>query len=399
MPNTLKYGDNVKNMINSMTAAQDRLQLDTQRKISTDNKEEIPYQEAALYELNDDDRVIYDAFEKYTKGEYVPGFNFHDFLATPQAKILMPQTIIGTMRRAQMVECFVSKLYKEIPVRGSNIIVFPSIGTLRAHDLAEGQEYPEEGLAIQTHQTDTVSILKVGLRVAYTEELLQDAEWPIISIMTEEQGKAMARHKEEKIFYEWRKHGWTVFDNAIRGTHPEAGTTGVDYHNQLNDTLSVDDLLDLIITVMNNEHVPTDLYFHPLVWPLMAFNGMVGSMGAAPESPNASFQLGPGSMQGRLPFAFTVNLSPFAPIDKEAKTYDFFCIDRNNIGEVLMREKLTTDRFTDPRVDIHNVKCRERYGLRTNDQGRGVCMAKNISLARSFPISDRVTEVSPPSHL
>ena len=153
-------------------------------------------------------------------------------------------------------------------------------------------------------------------------------------MMLSEAGRAMARHKEQKAFNEWLTHGHIVFDNELRKQDPvkwaEAGTTGLDYLGNYNDTLAVEDLLDLIIAVYNNEYTPTDLVMHPLAWTAFAKNGLTGGL-AAPydreakrEVPSGSFKLGPESIQGRLPFAFNVNLSPFAPIDKVEKKFDIF---------------------------------------------------------------------------
>ena len=210
----------------------------------------------------------------------------------------------------------------------------------------------------------------------------------------------MARLKEQKAFDEWKRHGWTVFDNSLRARIPEAGTTGLDFEGNMNDTLSIDDLLDLIICVYNNEYTPTDLIMHPLVWTCFARNGLTGSF-TAPferdikrEMPNAQFKLGPESIQGRLPFAFNVNLSPFAPIDKVNKTFDMFCVDANNVGVQIVKEDLKTEEFRDPARDLNNVKVIERYGYGTYNEGRAVCSAKNISMAKSYATPERVITIN-----
>ena len=214
-----------------------------------------------------------------------------------------------------------------------------------------------------------IKINKSGVRVQFTDDVRKETEFDIIGMMLSEAGRAMGRHKEQKAYIEWLMHGWTVFDNDLRQDYPEAGTTGVDFNNNLNNTLSVDDLLDLLISVYNNEYTPTDLIMHPLAWMCFAKNGLTGALtslsdkNAKVESPNASFKLGPESIQGRLPFSFNVSLSPFAPIDKVRKTFDMFCVDRNNVGVQLVKDELKTEEFRDPSRDISNVKCIERYGL------------------------------------
>lgn len=241
-----------------------------------------------------------------------------------------------------------------------------------------------------------IKINKSGIRIQFSDDIKQETEFDIIGMMTSEAGRAMARHAEQKAYIEWLMHGWTVFDNNLRTQFPEAGTTGVDFSNNLNNTISIDDLLDLLIAVYNNEYTPTDLVLHSLAWITFAKNGLTGSLtsltdkNSKVESPNASFKLGPESMQGRLPFSFNVNLSPFAPLDKKNRTFDMFCVDRNNVGIKLVKTELSTEEFRDPSRDITNIKAVERYGYGTFNEGRAVCSAKNISMARSYPHPDRM---------
>lgn len=363
------------------------------------NGEFLTDNELAMYTLTDKDAEVMSLFDRMTEGESIPGFTLNDFLATPQAKVLIPRVVVGTMKKAADPLYLASSFYKKIRLKNGQAVMFPSIGVMRAHDVAEGQEIPQETLDWQLHKGSLISVGKSGIRVQFTEELIKDCEFDIIGMMLSEAGRAMARHKEQKAYIEWLMHGWTVFDNNLRKKDPvkfaQAGTTGVDFNNNMNDTLSVDDLLDLIIAVYNNEYTPTDLIMHPLAWTTFAKNGLTGAL-TAPydreskrEKPNAGFKLGPESIQGRIPFAFNVNLSPFAPLDKDAKTFDMFCVDRNNVGVQLVKDDLKTDEFRDPSRDIRNIKTIERYGYGTFNEGRAICSAKGISLAKSYPVPER----------
>lgn len=352
------------------------------------------------YEMTQDDAKVFDAFSKVLDGKSVPGFTFKDFVASPQAKVLIPRIIIGTMRQAADPVYLASNFYKKIRLKNGQAVMFPSIGVMRAHDVAEGQEIPEESVDWNLAKNSLIHVGKSGIRIQYTDELQKDLEFDLISVLLSEAGRAMARLKEQKAFDEWKRHGWTVFDNSLRARIPEAGTTGLDFEGNLNDTLSIDDLLDLIICVYNNEYTPTDLIMHPLVWTCFARNGLTGSL-TAPfdkniqrEMPNAQFKLGPESIQGRLPFAFNVNLSPFAPIDKVNKTFDMFCVDANNVGVQIVKEDLKTEEFRDPARDLNNVKVIERYGFGTYNEGRAVCSAKNISMAKSYATPERVITIN-----
>ncbi len=382
------------NILDQMEQANASLQSELQDKLNKG----LPLTDSEIeqYQLTEDDTKVFNAFGDVLDGKTVPGFNFQDFLASPSAKVLIPRVIIGTMRQAADPVYLASKFFSKIRLKNGQAVMFPSIGVMRAHDVAEGQEIPQETVDWQLHKNSLIHVGKSGVRIQYSDELKSDLEFDLISVLLKEAGRAMARLKEQKAFDEWLRHGWTVFDNSLRTKIPEAGTTGLDFQGNYNDTMSIDDLLDLIIAVYNNEYTPTDLIMHPLVWTCFARNGLTGSL-TAPferdvkrEMPNAQFKLGPESIQGRLPFSFNVNLSPFAPIDRVGKTFDMFCVDANNVGVLIVKDELKTEEFRDPARDLNNVKVIERYGFGVYNEGRAICSAKNISMARSFPFPERV---------
>ena len=103
--------------------------------------------------------------------------------------------------------------------------------------------------------------------------------------------------------------------------------------------------------------------------------------------------MGPESIQGRLPFAFNVMLSPFIPLDKKNKRFDMYVVDRNNIGVLLVKEDLTTEEFREPARDIRNLKIKERYGIGILNEGKAVAVAKNISMAKSYNEPTRIKSV------
>lgn len=381
------------NILDQMEQANASLQKELQDKLQKGMS--LSDAEIEQYQLTEDDEKVFTAFGNVLDGKNVPGFNFKDFLASPSAKVLIPRVIIGTMRQAADPVYLASKFFNKIRLKNGQAVMFPSIGVMRAHDVAEGQEIPEETVDWQLHKNSLIHVGKSGVRIQYTDELQSDLEFDLISVLLKEAGRAMARLKEQKAFDEWLRHGWTVFDNALRAKIPEAGTTGLDFHGNYNDTMSIDDLLDLVIAVYNNEYTPTDLIMHPLVWTVFARNGLTGSL-TAPferetkrEMPNAQFKLGPESIQGRLPFSFSVNLSPFAPIDRVGKTFDIFCVDGNNVGVQIVKDELKTEEFRDPSRDLNNVKVIERYGFGTYNEGRAICSAKNISMAKSYAFPER----------
>lgn len=352
------------------------------------------------YKLTDEDVQMMEVLKRVADGEDVAGFNLTDFLASPQAKILIPTVVIKQARTAADPVYLASNFFKKIRLKNGQAVMFPDFGVMRAYDVAEGQEIPQESIDWQINTNGLIKVGKSGLRIQYSEELLKDCEFDIVGMLVSEAGRAMARHKEQKAFTEWLSHGWTVMDNNLRKLDPvkyaEAGTTGLDYQGNLNDTMSIDDYLDIILAVYNNGFQCTDLVMHPLAWLPFAKNGFTGALTAPYERetkrelPTSNFKIGPESIQGRLPFSFNVNLSQFAPIDKKAKTFDLFAVDRNNVGVLIQKDDIKTDQFNDPSRDIFNIKFVERFGFGVNHEGRAICSAKNISMAKSFATPERV---------
>lgn len=355
------------------------------------------------YKLTEEEIKMMDGFKLAMSGEEVYDMpKMNDFLATPSAQILMPQVVIGAMREVSEPMYIASNFLQKVRLKSGQSMVFPSIGTIaRAYDIAEAQEIPEETMDWQTHESNEVRVGKVGLRLRVTDEMISDAQWDIISMMVKAAGRAIARHKEKKIFTAFSKHGHTIIDN--KSANPLMHTTGLDVDGTPNNTISSEDLLDIIIGVMANEYNPTDLIMHPLAWTVFARNELTGalqinnqmggSFAAKTYPKGGNFAMGPESIQGRLPFAFNVNLSPFAHLDKKEKLFDITCLDKNNVGVLLQKTDLSMEKFDEPARDIQNMKFVERYGVGILNEGRGVVNAKSISMEKSYPEVQRVKQV------
>lgn len=209
-------------------------------------------------------------------------------------------------------------------------------------------------------------------------------------------------------------HGTPVFDNNVREQLPEAGTTGRDQNGNFNDTLSVEDFLDLVLALMGNNMTPTDIIMHPLTWVIFARNSMIGNgltygafggsqvhpwgatqgtlefAGLSAEQGHQKLIMRPEQVQNRLPVPITINFSPFVKFDKERKLFDMYCIDRNNVGVIVEKEGLTTDNWTDPERDLRLLKVKERYGVGIINNGRGITVAKNLAVAPTYPVPPTV---------
>lgn len=99
---------------------------------------QITDEEALAYQLNDDDNKVLSYFNKVINGEAVPGFSIRDFLASPQAKVLIPKIVIGAAKKAQDPIYLASKMFKKIRLKNGASVQFPAFGVIRAYDIAEG---------------------------------------------------------------------------------------------------------------------------------------------------------------------------------------------------------------------------------------------------------------------
>lgn len=349
------------------------------------------------YQLSEQEQALFSYFKN--SGES-PAFSqdffktepelpaIREFLATPSAKQLIPRLVIGAARRAMEPLYVGTRLLRPVTMRqAGDIVMFPSFGAMKADFVGEGEQYPRGSVDWQKHQGAEIRVRKHGIQVDVTEETIKYSMWDVLGMHLEEAGRALARHKEQQAFRNFSRHGHTVFDNTE--SDPNAHTTGRDEFGNFNNTMSVEDLLDVLIALHANGFTPTDLMMHSLLWPMFARQaltvGPLTSNPPVPDQPSGSFQLGPGAIQGRIPFAINVMLSPFIPFNEESKTFDVYAVDRNNVGVLLIQEPLTQMEFDDPERDIRSIKMREIYGCGILNEGRGIAVSKNIKLGLSFP--------------
>ncbi len=360
----------------------------------------------------------FDLMERMTRniyGDYSKGrANIQETLTTTDTVKLIPKVIEGQLREAAEPEYLGTRFMNTVNVEGgaSTVYVIPVVGELVASEVSEGGRYNEDYVDFNTVENTALEIRvkKIGLKVAITEEAISDSSWDILGINIRKMGKAMARYKEEWIFNTFSDHGHVVFDNNLRAQMPEAGTTGRAQDGNFNDTLSIEDFLDMVLGLMGNGFVPSDVIMHPLTWVVFARNSMIGNglsfgaLGGGQVHPWNSVQGTPGfaglsatsagqklimrpeQVQNRLPVPLTINFSPFVHFDKINKRFDMYCIDRNEVGVIVQKEGLSTDNWTDPERDIRLLKVKERYGVGVLNNGRAITVARNIAVATSYPV-------------
>lgn len=335
---------------------------------------------------------------------------------------MIPKVIEGKIREGAEPVYLASQFFNTVQVENGNSVsyVIPVVGEMNAFEVSEGGKYQESSLDYNTIEASPLEIRvsKVGCKISITEEALSDSSWDIYGLASRKMGRAMARFKEERCFNAFSTHGHVVFDNNLRKQVPAAGTHGMAEDGSYNDTLSVEDFLDMAIAMMSNGKNPTDVIMHPLCWIVFAQNSMIGNgltfgalggshvhpWGATQGTPGFAglqadqgpqkFIITPDQVQNRLPLPMTMNLSPFVTFDKAAKKFDMYILDREEVGIIAQKEAISLENWSDPERDVNLMKTKEVYGVGILNNGKNICLARNIAVAPSYPKAPRVEIVN-----
>lgn len=354
-----------------------------------------------------------------------------DALSVPNAPLLMPKVISNIVKEAQEPLLVGTSLLQRINHSYGQQITFPAVGALTAADIGEGMEYPERSLNMGG-STVTANIGKSGVAVKVTDEMIRYSQFDVIGMHLRAAGRALARHKEVKIFNHIRALGVTAFDNVNPTQSLSGVTTGRDLEGAGNGSVTMDDVFDTYAHVITQGFFPDTLLMHPLTWTMWVKDATLRSFvlangggsyfaswmgnpaGRAPWDGSSQGGLGVSSGQTILPgqtstggaaphgqqgsvtgdFPQTLNsspmlpgymnvpfriiVSPFVPYDARKKLTDIYMFDSSELGVLIVDEEVTTEEFDDPRVDIRKIKLRERYGIGILNEGKAIAVMRNV---------------------
>lgn len=340
--------------------------------------------------------------EKYSKmmtfeGRKLPKvdrISVTEALTTADANIMIPRVISQVIVEAAEPLYLASQFFQRVSIDGpGRSMEFIHFGAIRAFEVQEGGEYPNQtlNLAGQTlNPTVDVKVKKYGLKVQITDEMVSDSQWDVIGLHLRAAGRAMARKKEEVIFEEFNKHGHVVFDAAKYKPGQDGYPTGRGFDGNYNGTLTAEDMIDMAVSIMSAGFTPTDIIMHPLCWGLFAKNAMLDVPGAN----IAAFGQGqyfkdPKQFNTNNSLGLNIIFSPYIRFDQVGKTFDFYILDRNNIGVLLVKDEISTEQFDDPLRDIQTLKVKERYGVGILYGGYGLGVARNIKYAKTWAAPER----------
>ncbi len=328
----------------------------------------------------------------------------------------IPRVISQIVRESVEPTIALTPLLQRINYSAGTSITFPAIGNaFVASDIPEGGEYPEATMEFAGQVTATIG--KSGIAVKMTEEMIRYSMFDVMSMHLRGAGRALARHKEQKVADMITANAQVEFDNT-GGTN----TTGRALDGTLNGTLSVEDLFRMYASMVDDGFVPNALIMHPYGWLSFAMNPALRQLGFSTN--NTMFHPASGDIASAeawrvgglnqetkfanpqnvattmapvpagLPVPLRIIVSPFVPYTAASggtpALTDIFMVDTNELGVLVVDEDVVTDEFSDPARDIKKVKLRERYAIENINNGLGIRVARDIAIDASYELFPNV---------
>lgn len=388
-----------------------------------------------MHKKFDSTSAFADNFDLYldtwmNNGRYEPTqdiLTVKDMITTSNASEWLPQIVENVVREPVEPNLIIPMLLDNVAYDGSSKITFGSIGSLVAFDIPEGGEYPEQSLQIGPGAM-TVTTGKVGLSFKFAEEMIRDAKFDVINMHLRAGAAALARKKEVKGMNFISSMGVTLFDNVRPTTSAFGPCTGRGISGAGNGSCRMEDLMKAYAHIMIQGYVPDTILIHPLAWamwmsdPLLQTivkntgmgqyfqphnmpqgarpwrNASQGGMGitsgygavvpagnAASQTPTANLKLDQNLQSAAVipsyfPHPLRVIVSSFAPYNPSNQTVDIMIFDSSNLGALLVRQGVTSDRWEDLSVDIIKVKMKEEYGFAIYEDGLAIGVLRNVAI-------------------
>ena len=358
-----------------------------------------------------------DQFDPKKKDQKIGYSELVDALSTPDASILIGRVVSNVVKEAIEPLLVGTSLLHKIRFSAGQQITFPAAGAFTAEDIPEGGEYPERKLELAG--TVTAFIGKSGVKVRITDEMLRYSQYDVMNMHIRAAGRALARHKETKIFNMINNTGTTIFDNNVANTQ----TSGRNSAGAGNGTITLDDLLIMYSRVVSAGFTPNSLLLSPLGWLIFArdpilrafgfanggpmFAPMQGQPGLAKSWYSGGINVGPTAgaqyasttytnVPNLFPAPLRIIVSPFAgsyttAVAGTSAYTNIIMADSNELGIIVVDEDVTNEEWDDPNRDIRAIKFRERYGLGILNEGNAIAIAKAVNITKAYALDDLLT--------
>jgi HK97 family phage major capsid protein len=333
---------------------------------------------------------------------------FYDTQFAFEQPMLIPKVVSQIVRDAIEPTIALTPLLQRINFQVGTSLTFPAMGAFAAADIPEGGEYPEQTMEFAGQVTATIG--KSGVAVKFTDEMLRYSLFDVMSMHLRAAGRALIRHKEQKVANMITTAGTTYIDNTASSGALMSTGRGID--GVRNGTITIEDIFRMYASMVDDGYVPNAIIMHPFGWLTFALNPQLRAFGFANNgemfqnyagSPGSGGEFRVGGLNqetkltdpsaiattsSRLPAGFPASLniivSPFVPYDATNNKTEFWMVDTNELGVLVVDEDVVTEEFDDPARDIRKIKLRERYAVENINNGQAIRTAKGIVIDKSI---------------
>jgi len=200
--------------------------------------------------------------DRERKTEWEKGGQMVDGVFSTDQPMIIPRVVEQIVRESIEPNIVLTPMLERVNFSNAgSTITFPAVGdAMVAADIPEAGEYPEQSLEFAGEVTAKIG--KSGIAVKLTDEMIRYSMFDIMNMHLRAAGKALIRHKEQKVANLILENGVTQFDNSSTGYD----TSGRGQDGNQNDTLTLDDLLIMYADMGNSGFVPNTLIVHPFAW-------------------------------------------------------------------------------------------------------------------------------------
>jgi hypothetical protein len=414
--------------------------------------------------LNDKESKLYSAFtnngeiqvvqdveqEDGTKEQQVgvDKITLQDVVSTPDLVRFIPKVVQVVLHQAIEPDALITQnCFYEIPLQEKTQIQIGAIGAMSVGKVSEQGEYPEAMVNLGSGgEMIALTTEKFGVKLGFSDEVIEESNWPLVQIWLQAAGRAFARHQEGLAIKIIDTFGTDVLDNSNPANAEYGNCSGRDISGAANGTMTLHDLMDMYSYLSMRGFTPDTMIMHPLAWKTFATDPEVreivlnGATLSSWKMPNGgpSQGWGPTPFSGLglrtiatggtdadknywpMPNAFTqsfnplgatfnipprylptpmkVLVTPYVPFlenggGSRIPTTNIYMLDSSRCGVFAVRERPTSEEWRDPERDVQFMKLRARYGFAILEQGKSVACARNVVVDRNY-VFDNVNQVS-----
>lgn len=304
-----------------------------------------------------------------------------EVMRTDDAMVLFRKVVQDMMLEPDEPNLIFSTIFPSIRVQGVGTVVeILMTDGIVAQLVNEAEPLGDSNLNFDKARQE-IRVIRAGVQIGLTKDMLEVGEWDILGWHVRAAANALARYKEEYGFNALQAAAYPIFDNN-GGTSYKGVTTGVGKDGSTaNYTITHLDFVDLIAGLINHNHTPTDVFYHPLAWAGFMKDPLVDRLIHGNRDWGMAI---PDKGPQPLPFALTAHMVPWMNSNVDTKTKseafktDLLVVDRNRSAVLVQKADPEPTEWVDPRDDVFRKKWIEQYGVGITHGATGIVTAKGI---------------------